>query len=981
MATIFTPINYLCRLAAFCGLLFMSAAAFGQPNTTVDLDKDKPKQYEDRKLVSEKSGDSKFGAIKKIYQNTVTHYNYYFNANRKLNDVIEQAKLAHVDDYTQLLPFYNYNLDGTAKFKNDLDSVIYKCNAGVLLHDLRGDWIDDLYMLLGKAYLFRKTFDSATQVFQYVNYIFAPKDGGYDIPIGSSASNTRGVFTVATNEKTGMFSGKPPSRNESFVWQSRNYLEQGKVAEASGLLSLLRSDPNFPQRLQTDLHEMIAYCFYVQKVYDSSAWHLQKALDNAADHAEKARWEYLCGQMYGLAGRNEAAIGMFQHAINHTQDPYMDVYSRLNMVTLASSKNKDNALQNNLNELYKLAKRDKYEDYRDILYFAAALLQLQLKNDKAAQAELRKSIKFSVENPLQKQKSFLMLADISYNNKNYEAASHFYDSVQTTLFEEADKQRVEARKPALKIINNDLITIHTEDSLQVLAKMSPEERTAAIKKLLKQLLKAAGLKDSSNLSFGNNPVAGSAQSLFNTNSGGSDFYFLSNNLKAQGYADFKAKWGNRPNADNWQRQSAITKLVTNPTGSATDVVDKRATTPEKKDLTFDGLQKDIPLTPEKLEASDRAIGKALFTNGVTFMNMLEEYPAAAESFENLLHRYPESGLTDTALFDLAYCYRKMGLLDKADSVKARFTTLFPKSKLGTPIKSATAGKASDVASRKYESIYNLFVEGKFQQAKDEKLKADEQYGNTYWTPQLLYIESIYYVKQRQDSIAINRLKSLATTFPKSPLAEKANTMIDVLKRRNQIEGYLTNLDVEKKEDAVQKRIDLNTNDASAIKKKTVNTDSITQSASKQVDLTVDKKLVTAPSITMAPVSGFTFAPTDQHYAVLILNKVDEVFAGEAKNAFTRYNQERNISRAVTITPAKINDQYTILLIGIFDNAGDASNYADNAKSQAKGRIIPWLSADKYSFSIISKSNLDILKSGKDIPAYQQFMNTALPGKF
>src|ERR1035437_4461421 len=136
---------------------------------------------------------------------------------------------------------------------------------------------------MGNAFLLRKDFDSAAQVFQYINYAYAPKDDGYDIPLGSNASNTNGIFTVSTNEKTSLLkkmTGRPPSRNESFLWQARNYLEQNKLEEASGLLSILRSDVEFPSRLQTDLDEMIAYLFYKQQVYDSSAWYLQKSLTN-----------------------------------------------------------------------------------------------------------------------------------------------------------------------------------------------------------------------------------------------------------------------------------------------------------------------------------------------------------------------------------------------------------------------------------------------------------------------------------------------------------------------------------------------------------------------------------------------------------------------------------------------------------------------------------------------------------------------------
>ena len=82
----------------FCISFFLLCfpEAYGQPVLPSDLKK--PKKYENRKLGAEKSAEKKFKGPRKFIQNTVTHYNWYFNANTKLNEVIERAKLAHKDD-------------------------------------------------------------------------------------------------------------------------------------------------------------------------------------------------------------------------------------------------------------------------------------------------------------------------------------------------------------------------------------------------------------------------------------------------------------------------------------------------------------------------------------------------------------------------------------------------------------------------------------------------------------------------------------------------------------------------------------------------------------------------------------------------------------------------------------------------------------------------------------------------------------------
>lgn len=992
---IYSSKNRFIKLICLTVLLLTGLAAFGQPNTSIDLDKEKPKQYENRKLVSEKTGEKKFNYSRRLYQNTVTHYNYFFNANNKLNDIIARARSSFKDDYTKLLPFYNYTLDATSKDKEQLDSIIYKCNAGILLHDLRNSWIDDLYLLLGKAYLLRKNFDSAAQTFQYINYIYAPKDDGYDIPLGSNASNTNGVFTIATNENGSLLkkiTSKPPSRNESFIWQARNYLEQNKITEASGLLSILKSDPNFPARLKISLYEMTAYTFYKQQVYDSAAWYLQKSLDNAGGRIEIGRWEFLCGQLYQAAKKNDAAIAMFERSTKHTIDPFMDVYARLNIVSLASAGNKGNAIQQNLNELYKLAKRDKFDNYRDIIYFAAAVLQLQLKNTAAAVNDLSKSIKYNVDNQQQKQKSFLLLADVDYSDKKYTAAYNFYDSIKTNYLSDNEKERVDLRKPALKKITENLSTIHLQDSLLLLSSLTETERLAAVKKIYKQLRKEQGLKDSVNNYFDNNSSVQNNSNLFNNTS--TEFYFLNAVMKSQGFKDFKSRWGNRSNVDNWRRQSILNKAAATNINMLTIDVDQQPASLLKdnasKSFTFEGLLLNIPLTTEKINAANKLIATALFDNGEIFQNKLEDYESAAASLEELLRRYPDFTFTEKATFNLAYSYLTTGATVKFDSLKMLLNKKFSDGIwtykinkgefLNNNDSTVIVGSVTkNYISKEYENIYNLFIEGKFEEAKVEKQIADNSFGNKFWTPQLLFIEAVYYIKQRQDSAAIFRLQNLVSKFASSPLAEKSKTMIDVLKRRTEIENYLTNLQVDKNEDSVAKRVELNTTDV--VRK--IN-EPIKKDTAAKTPAPIEMKRTELKPVAIAPLvanNSFAFNPIDAHYVLLIFDNVDEVYSSEAKNAFSRFNREKYYNQKIDISSIKLTNQYNIMLLGPFASAGEAVNYIDNTKPSVASRIIPWLTAGKYQFSIISNRNLEIVKTNKDIGSYTKFIKEIFPDKF
>src|SRR6266487_59486 len=268
------------------------ATLFSHAQLGFSFDIPKPKQYEERQLRSEKTEQKKLNLPRRFIQNTTTHYNYFYNATNKLNEIITRAKEAHTDDFTELLSFYNYDLDVTVQDSVQLDSVIYKATSGIVLHDLRSDWADNMYLLWGAAHYLQKEFDSAYLTFQFINYAFAPKekDGYYQfIGSGMDGNNALSISTKEKKSLTKKIFSRPPSRNEAFIWQIRTFLAWEQYPEAASLIATLKSDPVFPNRLQNDLEEVQALYFYKQAEWDSAAFHLSNALSNATNKPERAR--------------------------------------------------------------------------------------------------------------------------------------------------------------------------------------------------------------------------------------------------------------------------------------------------------------------------------------------------------------------------------------------------------------------------------------------------------------------------------------------------------------------------------------------------------------------------------------------------------------------------------------------------------------------------------------------------------------------
>ncbi len=976
------PNRYIAIFALIFVFFHATFPSYSQLGLSFDIKK--PKQYEERVLRSEKSDQKKFTLPRRFIQNLTTHYNYFFNANNKLNEIISRAKSSHKDDYTKLLSFYNYDLNVTTRDSLQLDSVIYKATTGIVLHDLRNDWVDNLYLLWGAAYYLKKQFDSAYLTFQFINYAFADKEkDGYYKFIGSSRDGNS-ALSISTKEKRNLpqkIFSLPPSRNDAFVWQIRTFLAQDQFPEAASLIVTLKNDPVFPKRLQNDLEEVEALYFYKQNAWDSAAFHLSNALGNTTSEQEKARWEFLTAQMYELSGKYSLAQSFYEKATGHTSDPVMEVYSRLNSIKVNKTGG-ENYIEKNIDDLLRMAKRDKYNDYRSIIYYMAAQMELERNNIGQAQQLLLKSTQYNGGDSSQRNLAYLKLAELAFANKDYRQAYNFYDSIRINDPALKDTATISQRKEILGSIALQTEIIARQDSLQKIAALPEEQRKEFVKKLVKELLKQQGVNAQDNrLTTGN--VFNQPFDIFSASqSSKGEWYFYNTALRSKGSSDFKARWGNRPNVDNWRRSSAVAIQIQEQKNP--NKIDNTKTAQNNKgveqpvEISYESLYAKLPLTKEKLEISNDSVKDALFNLGKIYASELEDCSSAIMTLENLRNRFPDFYKMDEVLFNLYYCYKKNGDPERYAQIKKLMNDKYKWSNFTTIIttgKNPSISEKNSDATKTYEKIYDLFIEGKFDEAQQQKKSADSLYGENFWSPQLLYIEAVYYVKQRKDSIAIISLQKIKLKYPNSPLAAKATTLIDVLGRRNQIEEELRNLQIERPKQEIKKT-------DTVVSKPVVKTDSaIVKKVDQpktdikkvnQTDTIARKKSIFVP---------FVFNASVPHYAMIILNKVDIVFGNEAKNAFFRYNQEKFYNKTYEVSEIDLDAENKLILIKPFANSQAAIDYVLKAKPLAASEIIPWLKSDRYSFSIISEQNLDILKSNPDLASYKRFLDQNLPGKF
>ena len=919
------------------------------------LEIEKPLPYE--RLLK-----TKYTLGRRAYQNTVSQFNYLFNAEEELNENILKARNEYIEDYTTLISFYDYDLSTTSK--NSIDSIIYRCNANIVLHDLRSNWVDDSYLLLAKAYLFHKDFDTAGSILQFINYSFDDKENGMDLPIGSNVRNTKGKFSIATAENNRFFENLNV-RNESMIWQARNYIEKEELNEGISLLQLLEADAIFPKRLYPFLNEQLAYGYYQMEMYDKAAAALEKGINNAPDDAAKTRWYYLLGQLWQKADKWDKAYPWFKKANQNAVNPIISVYAKISMISY-DAKNANNAWEELAYSLEKMIKRDKYKPYADIIYFEMAKLAIQNNAYTKANDWLIKSIKKNRSNLKQKQKAFELLGDINYSNNNYSIAKLAYDSLSIVLKTNPNYEIIQARKKWLGTISDNEKIVEAQDTLQYIYQLNPSNQEDYFSLWQKRTkIENEPLNDIflDKITSNNYSIETPTRNNLSSNDyNSSNFYFDNNFVISQGKQNFTQKWGQRPNVDGWRRKTSLMN-------APNSLINQDATsTGFQKIASKDSLQK---MSLSKDEKGDEKLdkkgngyemitdgssylkskqdwNKAALTNAQTFLLELNDFEKAYPLYVKVIANNIDTTMTERAMLDLASHYLHENLNERSDSIIRLVEDRFPKGFYVTKKKESSLKKKRDTdLLNDYKEAYFLSQIGNWENLAALSNQLNTDLRRTKWYTPFKFIQVKMYAQQRMDTAAIVLLDSIVLQNTNEKIRDRAKNILEGLKNRNQIETYLNNLNLSKE-----------ILDTSAL----VNPAAISKPNKKDT--------AAAPIIASLP---FTNDSSEQYYIAFATQKVSAAFVKEMQTAFTYLNNEEFIKQKLNVTYVQFNENSYIVWVGPFVNNLDAKTYINKVKPRLSTEIISFVPSKQYEIYLLSKSNILLIKDEADLKQYQQYM--------
>ena len=947
----------------------------------VPLEEERPLPYE---LLLKK----KYTLGRRAYQNTVSQYNFIFHAEQELLGFIDDARLNLQEDYTTLLPFYDYDLNTIAK--RDIDSIIYRCNANIVLHDLRSNWVDDAYLLLAKSYLYHKNFDTAGSLLQYINYAFDDKEAGMDIPIGSNLRNTNGKFTIATKENTRFYENKN-IRNESMLWQARNYFETNSINEGLSLLQLLKSDAFFPVRLYPFLSEQFAYGYYQSELYDSAANYLIKALPNAPDLLAKTRWYYLIAQLCEKTDNYKKAYTWYEKANKESLNPLLSVYAKINLIKIDFKQNQTPWLEL-AQSLERMAKKERYKPFTDIIYFEMAKLAIQNKAFDKANEWLLVSIKKNENGLIQKQKAFELLASINYNTSRYDVSKLAYDSLNLILKTNPDYNKIIDRKKWLPQIQiNDKI-IQQQDTLQWIYKLdssiqvtqfnswqnNEKSKAAQLQSLfIDETIKKPNLNNIPANNFYNNTGFGNNNKNFTDNNSAnplnqnrndvSDFYFENSNSIELGKQNFIQKWGSRPNVDQWRRKTS--NAIVSKTSTTNELTQGRYQQDSSKviDTIKTTAKADNSASSAQLLSSEEAfkqskieLNKKAFENAQIFLLQLNDFEKALPLYKKAIDLNMDSVITERSYLDIASQYIHEGHKASADSIIQLVQQLFPNGIYFNNKSSVENKKAKDKSVEdNYKEAYFLAQIGNWKNLNNLTPLLDQQLRKTKWFAAYQFLKVKMYAQQRMDSTALILLDSIIYLHQNERIRDRAKNIIEEIKNRKETELYLTKLNPDSLKMA-NKLIDLSVNPSK---------DLVIASKPPAISAILD----TTQKAAIEDGLFFNKDEAEPHYIALLTNNVKEIMVKEVVNAMTYLNKDEFSKQKLDVTYLEFDENVFIVWIGPFENLNSSTIYLNKTKNRLSSEILSFIPAKQYELYILGKSNIVQIKNRDHLQKYKAYM--------
>ena len=804
----------------------------------------------------------------RAYHTTTSHFNINFNGKEALKrgetELAEKVK----DNYTMLLPIFPHPTKEEAMASaSSFDKAIEKASKSIYKHSMliKGKeyvkTIDDAYLMMGKAYFYKQDYVQASRVFSYI---------------------------INTHKGHSCW-------EEAMVWAARSAMEQKYYSRAEDML--INAEPLVKEKKSKKLNALFAATAAQYQLTapngetQTAIDHINDVLTNRASRQFKTRMYFILGQIYESLEQLPEAQSNFAKVIKRTPAYDMEFSARMHLAT-----NYDGTLASRvliMRELKKMLDEEKNEPYRDQIYYAMSEIARIDGNEKEQIKNLAQSVASFSDNHFQRTQSSLKLADIYFDNEQYVEAQNYYDTAMLSMPKEYPNYELISNKAKiLRDLVQNLEVIHTQDSLQRIAKMTPQQRTNWVNKQISMYKaeKQRKEKEEADKELALQQALGMSNIYTNTKSNSGGWYFYNTSLVAAGRTEFLRRWGTRKLEDNWRisnkQQISFEDLeaMNDPSLAKKDTVEldedgnpikKREEDPSKPEY----YTQDLPLTPGAIDTSNMMIADAMYNAGLIYIDQLSDLPRGNDMLEKLLSRFPDHELALPAryMLYLNYTHAKdpKGSAHK-DYILTKYADTDYARLIVEPDYYEKLARKNKHFEERYEEVYELYCNKQWKQVVGFSDEIIPQCTDKALQSKYAYLRAVAVGQVSGEEKGVEAMKAVASTYSGTEVAQLAKI-------------YLSNF-------------------------KTTTTSNATAAGA-----------VGSAQEAVIKEQPFVYLPDEQHFIVMIVN-VHEASMMDVKKNIADYNKEFYNLQKFNIKSFYINQNEQMVTISKFKNKEAAMLY-------------------------------------------------------
>lgn len=738
----------------------------------------------------------------RFYHSFAARFNILYNGQQAYQAAQETQRRGHQDDYTQLLPMtIAQNKTTAALGKSQYETAITKSEKAIKLHSIKKR---PTHKAGTKWSAKEKNFSQRKEFNPYLRHAW--------ILMGKSQYHM-GAFIEAASTFSyiqRLYSTQPEVSSVATAWLARCYVAMGWPYDAETLLDKTKRDSMSNEGRNERQGAMAAYLIST-KQYAQAMPYLRQTIRHTGERLQRARLNFLAGQLESQLGNAQAAYKHFQKVIRSNPPYEMAFNARIQQSEVMSGGSKAKSM---IKKLQRMASSDKNKDYLDQLYYAIGNIYLSQHDTTHCIYAYEQGTKESTRNGAAKAQLLLRLSQIYWEKENYiDAARTYAHCINMLEKEHPQYKQSELRSKALAQVAPHLSTIKLQDSLQRLAVMPENKRLEAIDRVI-QALKKQEKEEAKKQARANVQTASPTTNIGAKNMGTGigraqkgAWYFYNPTAIQRGKQEFIRKWGKRPNKDLW-RWSKHDGMNIGQIDNTTENINRETVHNETQDsieyiseeerARQDSLANDpherayyltqIPFSEQQRKASNQLISDALYNSGLIIMRDIGNLPYARRLLTRLLDDFPaisEQQRTE-ALYHLFLLCGHMGDETQAKAYANRLMSEYPQNKraklLGNPLYERIAREGKHLEDTTYQEALAAYEKGDYPVVFQKYTFHEKHFPQGPHRARMLFISAMSQLYSGNRKEFLHLLEDLIKTYDKEEIAEIANEFLGGIKK-------------------------------------------------------------------------------------------------------------------------------------------------------------------------------------------------------